>query len=93
MLVGICQIELYVPESDSLKSKRFILESIKTRIRKRFNVSISEIGDTEKWQRTTLGMALVSNETRFINKAISQIINFIENDNRVEILDYSSDII
>jgi len=93
MLVGICQIELYVPESDSLKSKRFILESIKTRIRKRFNVSISEVGDVEKWQRTTIGLALISNESRFIDKAISQIINFIENDNRVEILDYSTDII
>lgn len=93
MLVGICQIELYIPDSNSLKSKRFILESIKTRIRKRFNVSISEINDTEKWQRATFGIALVTNESRFVDKLMSQIINFIENDDRVEILTYSTDII
>ncbi|MBN1352189.1 DUF503 domain-containing protein [candidate division KSB1 bacterium] len=93
MLIGTCQIELFVPDSGSLKSKRFIIESIKTRIRQRFNVSISEIGDTEKWQRISLGIALVSNETRFIDKAMSQIINFIEKDDRVEILDYSTEIL
>jgi len=93
MLVGTCEIELFISDSGSLKSKRFVIESIKSRIRNRFNVSISEIGGTEKWQRATLGIALVSNEARFIEKAMTQIINFIENDDRVEVLECSTQIL
>lgn len=92
MLIGVCQIELFVPNSNSLKEKRFILESLKKRIRQRFNVSIAEVGDTEKWQRVTFGVAIVSNETKFIDQVISQIINFIEVDGRLEILDYVTQI-
>ncbi|MDZ7261889.1 MAG: DUF503 domain-containing protein [candidate division KSB1 bacterium] len=88
MLVGVCQIELFVPDSGSLKSKRFILESLKTRIRKRFNVSISEVGETQKWQRVTLAVSMVANERRFIDQTMNQVINFIDNDGRLEILDH-----
>jgi uncharacterized protein YlxP (DUF503 family) len=87
MLVGICQVELFIPESGSLKSKRFILKSLKTRIRNKFNVSIAEVSGNEKWQRTTLGMSMVANEKKLINEAFSKIINFINMDVRVEIID------
>lgn len=93
MLIGVCEVELFAPESGSLKEKRFILESIKKRIRQRFNVSIAEVGDTEKWQRATLGISIVSNETKFIDKVFSKIINFIEIDGRLEILNYTTDIV
>ena len=86
------EIELFLPESGSLKEKRFILESLKKRIHQKFNVSISEVGDTEKWQRATFGVALVSNESKFIDKVFSKIINFIEIDGRVEVINYSTDI-
>jgi len=75
-----------------LKEKRFVLESIKKRLRNRFNISVAEVGDTEKWQRAHLGIALVSNNGRFIEKVFSQIINFIEIDDRVEIIQFSRDI-
>jgi hypothetical protein len=87
MLVGICQVELFIPESGSLKSKRFVLKSLKTRIRNKFNVSIAEVSDNEKWQRTTLGMSMVANEKKIINEVFSKIINFINLDVRVEIID------
>jgi len=93
MLVGICQIELFLPNSGSLKEKRFTLNSLKTKIRNRFNVSVSEVGDTDKWQRGTLGIALVSSEKRLIDQSISQILNMIDNDGRTIILNYSIDIV
>lgn len=93
MLIGICQIELFVPDSGSLKSKRFILNSVKTRIRNKFNVSIAEVGETNKWQRVTLGISMVANEKKFIDRTLAQIINFIDNDGRVELLDHHTDII
>lgn len=92
MLVGICQLELFIPESRSLKSKRFIVNSLKTRIRNKFNVSIVEIGGNDKWQRTSLGVATVANDKKMIDTVLNRIINFITSDVRVELIDHSIDI-
>ena len=88
MLVGVCQIDLFVPESGSLKSKRFVLTSLKTRIRNKFNVSVSEVDGNDKWQRVTLAVSMVANERRLIDQTMTQILNLISQDGRCEILDH-----
>jgi uncharacterized protein YlxP (DUF503 family) len=92
MFVGVGQVELFIPESGSLKSKRFILKSIKTKIRNKFNVSVAEIENNDKWQRSSIGFAVVSNERKIVESTLNQIINFIEDDFRVEVLDHSIEI-
>ena len=92
MFIGTYQVELFIPESNSLKSKRFILKSLKTRIRNKFNVSIAEVGENDKWQRTTLGIALVSNDKKLIDGIFNQIRNLITADVRVELIDQFIDI-
>jgi len=89
MLVGVCQIEMFLPESNSLKAKRSVLNSIKKRIRNKFNVSISEVDRHEKWQRISVGISMVCNERKFIDMTVNQILSLIEMDGRVEILDHS----
>jgi uncharacterized protein YlxP (DUF503 family) len=92
MFVGVGQVELYIPESGSLKSKRFVLKSIKTRIRNKFNVSVAEIENNDKWQRSSLGIAVVSNDRKIVDSTLNQVINFIESDFRVEVIDRSIEI-
>ena len=92
MFVGVGQIELYIPESGSLKSKRFVLKSIKTKIQNKFNVSVAEIENNDKWQRSTLGVAVVSNERKIVDSTLNHVINFIESDFRVEVIDHSIEI-
>jgi uncharacterized protein YlxP (DUF503 family) len=92
MIIGVCQVELLIPESGSLKSKRFVLKSLKTRIRNKFNVSIAEVAENEKWQRTVLGMALVSNDRKLIDGVFNQIVNLINSDLNVEMIDHFIDI-
>ena len=93
MLVGVYQISLFIPESGSLKSKRFVLKSLKTRIRNKFNVSIAEVDENDKWQRTILGVAMVSNQRKFIEQVMSDIFNLIEKQNEVEILEHQLEIL
>ncbi len=52
MIVG-CKIELFLPQSRSLKAKRQVLKSLKDRIRNRFNVSIAEVDHQDLGQRGT----------------------------------------
>lgn len=93
MFVGIFQFELFIPESNSLKEKRFILQSIKTKLRNRFNISIAEVGHNDKWQRAVLGISVVANEKRFIDEVSGKILAFIERESRVQIIDYTCEII
>lgn len=85
MLVGTMLLDLFLPAAASLKDKRMILKSFKAKIRNQFNVSVAEVGFQDKWQRSTLGIAVVANERRFIDEMLSSISRFIERDGRVEI--------
>jgi uncharacterized protein YlxP (DUF503 family) len=92
MFVGVGQVELFIPDSGSLKSKRFVLKSIKTKIRNKFNVSVAEIENNDKWQRSSLGFAVVSNDRKIVDSTLNQVINYIESDYRVEVIDRSIEI-
>lgn len=93
MVIGTCSIQLYFPESGSLKRKRQFLKRIKDRVRNKFNVSIAEIKDNDLWQRTTLGVSTVANDRRFINEILSKVLKQIEDENGVEVLDYQIEIL
>lgn len=86
MLIGTAEIELYIPCTFSLKEKRFILQSIKKKIQNQFNVSIAEVDFHDKWQRSCLGIACVSNDRRFLDKTLTKVLNAIQRESRVEIL-------
>ena len=79
-------------ESTSLKEKRRIVRSIVERLKNRFNISIAEVGHSEALRRTALGLALVSNETAYLEKMLDKVINFVESDPRVQIIDLDREI-
>ena len=95
MFVGICQIDLIIHNSNSLKEKRQILKAIIERVKNRFNVSAAEVGDNDVWQRSQIGLSVVGNDSSHINSMLDKILNFIESlhlaeaiDHRIEIVNY-----
>lgn len=85
MIVGICHLDVIIPENHSLKGKRHVIKKIIDRVRSRFNISIAEVGDNELWQRSQLGMSIVGNDRRFVNSYLDKVVNFIEAMNIVNI--------
>jgi uncharacterized protein YlxP (DUF503 family) len=79
-------MELLIYEVNSLKEKRQILKSIIGRIKSRFNVSIGEVGLNDLWRRAEVGVVCVSTNTRHALQMIDKVVEFIENDGRVEII-------
>ena len=77
MHIGACTLHLRLLESHSLKEKRRVVKSIEDRVRNKFNVSIAEIDGLDKWQWATLGVACVSNDVRFANSILSNVVNFV----------------
>lgn len=77
MTVGLCTVELFIPDGHSLKDKRRVLQSVKSRVRDKFNVSIAEVGGQDLWQRAILGLACVANESTYVNQVLDQAVNLI----------------
>lgn len=93
MMIGSCEIEVLIYESNSLKEKRHVIKSIIERIKSKFNASVAEVDYNELWNRSLIGIAVVSNKKILCDESISKIINFIDNDERVEILSVNKEII
>ncbi|MBN1794689.1 MAG: DUF503 domain-containing protein [Candidatus Omnitrophica bacterium] len=74
MIIGILYLDLHLPESDSLKAKRRIIKGLKERLRGKFNISVSELDQTDKWQRTGLGVSLISNDTTLAHSILEKVI-------------------
>jgi len=89
VIVGVLRIELFIPESGSLKTKRFAIRSIKDRLKNRFNVSVAEVDNGDKWQRASLAIAAVSNESKHMESILGNVMNLVYGDSRVEVIDSS----
>lgn len=78
---------MHLPEGHSLKAKRQVLSSLKVRLVQKFNVSVAEVDHQDLWQRTTIGIACVANETRYVNQVFDQVLKVIRSNPRLELLD------
>jgi uncharacterized protein YlxP (DUF503 family) len=93
MVIGVCQLDFRIPENQSLKGKRHVIRKMIDRVRHRFNVAISEVGDNDLWQRGQIGICTVGNDRRHINSSLDKVIDFIERMNLVEMVRTEMEII
>ena len=78
MIVGVSEITLHLPESQSLKDKRQIIKSIMARVRNQFEIAIAEVEDNELWQIAKLGMSCVSNNGQHAEEKLNHVRRYIE---------------
>ena len=94
MNIGVCRIELRIPENHSLKGKRQIVKSITARLKNRYSISIAEIDNNNLWQIATLGVSCVSNNRRHADTILTNVVDFITRYYpNVELLNYEVEII
>jgi uncharacterized protein YlxP (DUF503 family) len=94
MVVGVLKVELYMDGNRSLKEKRQILRRVIQRVKSKFNnVSISEVDSLDMWQKATVGVSFVSNETPHVNSILDQVIVFIETMGIVRVLSRNLEIL
>ncbi len=71
-----------IPGTTSLKDKRSVVKSLIGRLKSRFNISISEVDEQDDRGRAVIGIAIVSNDSRFIDQQFDSIIEFMRFDGR-----------
>lgn len=93
MFIVVLKLDIHIPASNSLKHKRMILNSFKGRVRNNFNISVSEVGDLDKWQRATIVISHVAVERKGAQKTVEKILNFVETFNGVQLLTHETEIL
>lgn len=84
--VGLCTIELFIPDSLSLKDKRQVLASLKDRLHQKFNLSVAEVDEHDLWQKAVMAVACVANDGRYVNQVLDQALNLVRSNPAVEIV-------
>ena len=84
----ILYVSIHIPMAQSLKEKRVVLKSLKTRVRNKFNVSIAELDGMDKWQVATLGFAMIGTDNRRVNSSLENLLSFIDKFDNMEICDH-----
>jgi uncharacterized protein YlxP (DUF503 family) len=59
-VIGVLTLELRIENSHSLKDKRHVVQSLKDRLRGKFNVAVAEIEYQDLWQRAAVAAVTVS---------------------------------
>lgn len=77
-IVGVLSVELHFPEAQSLKTKRMVVKSIKDRLRRKFNVSVAEIGFLDLWQRSELAVVSVSGARPMLESHLEAVSRDLE---------------
>src|SRR5437899_2848411 len=74
MHVGTLRVRLLVREARTLKDKRQVLQSIKTRLRNQFNISVAEVEHQDHRQLAELGVAMIGPEVHAIKVTLGEIV-------------------
>lgn len=92
MIYGLCELELLIAGSQSLKDKRQVLRHLKEKIKHKFNVSVAEVDHQDLWQRAMLGMACVGNDREFVREVLSKAAEIVESSSEVEVMNRRMDL-
>jgi uncharacterized protein YlxP (DUF503 family) len=91
--VGLLTVDLQIPGSRSLKSKRKVVSSITARLRQRFNVAVAEVEFQDKWQRCRIGVSTLSNDARLVESQLRKALDAIEGMGLAVILDFEFELL
>jgi uncharacterized protein YlxP (DUF503 family) len=78
VFIGILGVEFYLHGNESLKDKRRVANSLKQKVRNKFNVSIAEVESEEDMDRLRLAVVSVSNEKKHLESRMTKCLSMIE---------------
>ena len=88
MAVGLLSLEIYIPDSRSLKDKRQVLKSLLAHLRNNFNISAAEVDNHDIWRTATIGIAIVATDNRYANEVLDKVVDHIQSEPRVDLGHY-----
>ena len=71
-----------------------MVKSILAQLKNRFNISVAEVENNDKWQLATIGICCVSNDKKHTNDILSRVEAFFSNSRfDIEVIEAQAEII
>ncbi|NOR42903.1 MAG: DUF503 family protein [Gammaproteobacteria bacterium] len=86
MHILLIKLFLQIPDAHSLKDKRRQIKSLKDRLGNRFNASVAEIDDLDKWQKAVIALCIISNDKSYLDKQYSLVETLVLEYTELELL-------
>lgn len=86
MFAGLVSVDIRIPGVRSLKEKRSIVKSLIERLRRDLRCSVAEVGYTDSYQRSLLGVAVASGSAGGARSVAEQVERVVARELRVEII-------
>jgi uncharacterized protein YlxP (DUF503 family) len=93
MFVGVARLVLQIPGARSLKDRRRVVKSFKDRVRARLPVTVAEVGDVERYQLATLGVAVVSGDSDRCREVLSRVRSLADQVGDAVLAEFRSEIV
>jgi uncharacterized protein YlxP (DUF503 family) len=87
MVVLRIEIHLRLHAARSLKDKRLVVQSVKQRLRNKFNVAVAEVGSLDRWRDAELGVVSVGSDRRIVDAELESITRYLDSDARFEMVE------
>ncbi|WML49248.1 DUF503 family protein [Neobacillus sp. PS3-34] len=84
MIIGLAECECMVYDAHSLKDKRAVLQRIITRLKTRYNLSVSEVGYQDVWQRTKIAIVCVASSKVPVERELQNALKLIDSFPEIE---------
>ncbi|MCG1020690.1 MULTISPECIES: DUF503 domain-containing protein [Sutcliffiella] len=90
-MIGYIECDCMIYDAQSLKEKRAVLQRVMTRLKQRFNISISEIDHQDVWQRTKIGIVSISSSKSITEKELQKVLDYLDSFPEIERAETSLD--
>lgn len=88
MTIGLLRLTFHLPECGSLKEKRRVFLCLRDLLKNRFNISLVEVAEQDKWQKMVLAVVAVGTEQKAVDCSLAKIVDLAKEFDGVELLDY-----
>jgi len=78
MIVGVLRLEFQLHGNDSLKGKRKVAQSLKQKLRNKFNVAVSEVEALDEHERLVLAAVTISNDAARVESLLHKAMSLAE---------------
>jgi uncharacterized protein len=86
--VFVCalDVELHLPNAQSLKAKRSVIKHVVESSRQRFGVAAAEVDHHELWQRSQLGFAAVGASADHVADVLDSVERYVWAQDGLEVM-------
>ena len=86
MWIGWIEFDILLGDVHSLKGKRSVVRPLLAELRRRFDISVAEVGDHDQYRRTKVGVCLVAADRAHLVEVLDAVDRFVAVRPEIELL-------